>query len=226
MNKYNKRTKYKKNTSIFYTIKIVVKFFISFPWWINCIIAFFLLLSPIIFEKELVNFQLPYINREKFYIIINYLIFFLSGLFFVFSIFSTFKVVREKRLLKNTVTIQALYQLNWKELENLVKALFVKDGYRIKERGGAQADGGVDLEAYGNKEKIIVQCKQWKSNKVGVSVVREMFGVMIHEKAQKVYIITCGSFTKDAKEFAKGKPVYLINGFKLVEMINKNTIKV
>lgn len=226
MSKYNKRKNYKKNTSIFYNVKVIIKFLISFPWWLNCIIASILLATPMIFEKELINLQFPYINKEKFYIIINYLMFFLSGLFFIFSIFSFFKNVKENKLLKDTVSIQNLYKLNWKELEDLVKALFMKEGYKIKERGGAQADGGVDLEAYKNKEKVIVQCKQWKSNKVGVSIVREMFGVMIHEKAQKVYIITCGSFTKDAKEFAKGKPIYLIHGFKLVEMINKNTIEV
>jgi len=87
--------------------------------------------------------------------------------------------------------------------------------------GGARADGGIDLIAYKKQFKYIIQCKQWKSTTVGVKVVREMLGVSVHERAQGVYIFTCGNFTKDAKEFAKDKPVYLVNGYQICKLIEK-----
>ena len=64
-----------------------------------------------------------------------------------------------------------------------------------------------------------VQCKQWKIFKVGVKTVREMFGVMAHEKADRVIIVASGTYTDDAVAFAKGKPILLIDGKALVKLI-------
>ena len=51
-------------------------------------------------------------------------------------------------------------------------------GYRVTEIGGGGADGGVDLMLTKGGEKFLVQCKQWKAYKIGVDVVRELYGVM------------------------------------------------
>ena len=81
---------------------------------------------------------------------------------------------------------------------------------RENHRGGA--DGGIDIKLETDGQVHLVQCKQWKSQKIGVSVVREMFGVMVSEGAASVFVITSGTFTKEAENFAAGKPIELIDG--------------
>lgn len=187
------------------------------PWWFNACIAFMVCMLPALLEHKIKTNNLWLIRQN--YSLISYLCYFLAFIFALVASISYARRQKEKRILTNQKDISTLYMLSWDQLETLVKELFSKMGYHVKQRGGAKADGGVDLEAYRSRKKTIIQCKQWKSTKVGVSIVREMYGVMMHEKAQNVYIITCGSFTKEAKEFAKGKPIFLIHGFRLIEMI-------
>src|SRR5690606_1561061 len=67
--------------------------------------------------------------------------------------------------------------------------------------------------------RTLVQCKQWKRQQVGVSVVREMAGLLTHHQAHAVKIACIGGFTPDAEAFAHGKPIELIGGEQLLEMI-------
>jgi transposase len=72
----------------------------------------------------------------------------------------------------------ALGDMTWREFEMLVGEGFRLQGYEVTETGGGGADGGVDLVLRKDREKYLVQCKQWKAFKVGVTVVRELYGVM------------------------------------------------
>jgi restriction system protein len=102
--------------------------------------------------------------------------------------------------------------LSWQQFELLVGEALRRDGYTVIETGGGGADGGIDLIARRAGEKLIVQCKHWKSWSVGVKVVREMYGVMIDKNATGVLIVTSGRYTKDAHRFAEGKPIQLMDG--------------
>lgn len=51
------------------------------------------------------------------------------------------------------------------------------------ETGQGGADGGVDLLLQRDGSKTLVQCKQWKQQKVGVNIVREQFGLLTHHGA-------------------------------------------
>ena len=68
-------------------------------------------------------------------------------------------------------------------------------------------------------EKFLVQCKQWKALKVGVGVVRELYGVMAAKGAAGGYVVTSGQFTQEAKDFASGRNIGLMNGAALKSLI-------
>ena len=102
--------------------------------------------------------------------------------------------------------------LSWQEFESLVGEGFRQRGFQVTERGGAGPDGGVDLGLARGHERFLVQCKQWRAQQVGVSVVRELYGVMAAEHVAGGYVVTSGSFTKDAKEFAAGRNIELVDG--------------
>lgn len=106
----------------------------------------------------------------------------------------------------------ALDGMTWREFELLVGEAFRLQGYQVTELGGAGPDGGVDLILVKGTEKFLVQCKQWKAFKVGVTAVRELYGVMAAKGAAGGFVVTSGRFTDDATEFAKGRNIRLIDG--------------
>lgn len=106
----------------------------------------------------------------------------------------------------------ALDGMSWREFEMLVGEAFRLQGYGVLETGGGGADGGVDLVLSKGTEKFLVQCKQWKAFKVGVDVVRELYGVMAAKGAAGGFVVTSGRFTVDAVGFASGRNLKLIDG--------------
>jgi restriction system protein len=113
----------------------------------------------------------------------------------------------------------ALDALSWREFERLVGEAFRRDGFQVVETGGGGADGGIDLVLTKGSEKTLVQCKQWKARSVGVSIVRELYGLMAAKGAAAGYVVTSGSFTEDASAFAEGRNIALINGERLLDLI-------
>jgi restriction system protein len=118
--------------------------------------------------------------------------------------------------------------MSWRELEMLVGEGFRLQGYQVVETGGGGADGGVDLvltkPSKNGGEKFLVQCKQWRAFKVGVGVVRELYGVMAAEGATGGFLVTSGRFTDDAISFASGRNVTLIDGPKLHGLLRQAKI--
>ncbi|MFT3720107.1 restriction endonuclease [Pseudorhodoferax sp.] len=113
----------------------------------------------------------------------------------------------------------ALQGMSWREFEMLVGEGFKRRGYGVRENGGGGADGGVDLVLTRGGEKFLVQCKQWKAFKVGVSTVRELYGVMAAEGAAGGFVVTSGRFTKEAEAFAAGRNVELVDGPALAALL-------
>ena len=199
--------------------KSIIETLISIPWWIHLFLIAGILLSPSFINEYIYNNpnQILYVINKKIMPEFTWII---SGFLFLFMLIQFLSRYKKRKLFFNEYDIEQLKRISWQDFELLVTETFKRDGYKVKEAGGAQADGGIDLEAYRGGQKIIVQCKHWKKTSVGVNIVREMFGVGIHEQASVVYIVTCGYFTKDAKEFAKGKSIRLVNGYQLLHWID------
>jgi restriction system protein len=124
------------------------------------------------------------------------------------------------RLLDQQRDLESIRALHWQEFEQLVGEAFRRQGYRVAERGGAAPDGGVDLVLLRNGKKTVVQCKRWKTKQVGVALVRELYGAMSAEGADEAIFASSGEYTADARAFANGKPMRLIDGARLAELIS------
>ena len=103
-----------------------------------------------------------------------------------------------------------LLNLSPVEFEEMVVEWFKILGYNAK-RTGRSGDHGVDVVATKNGAKWIVQCKRWRKP-VGENIVRDFYGTLQHEKAVEGAIIAVSGFSRPAREWAKGKPIRLING--------------
>jgi restriction system protein len=137
---------------------------------------------------------------------------------------STLRRRARTRLIDNVITrpgSSALKDMSWQEFEQLAGEAFRLRGYAVHENGGGGADGGVDLVLKKDGEKFLVQCKQWRALKVGVTVIRELYGVMAACGAAGGFVVTCGQFTEEAKAFAHGRNLVLLDGDKLEKMIRQ-----
>ena len=108
------------------------------------------------------------------------------------------------------------------EFEHFCKKMLEKIGFRV-ETTKTSGDGGIDLIAYSSQAfisgKYIVQCKRYKGS-VGEPVIRDLYGVVMSENANKGILITTGTFTSSAINFANGKPIELIDHDKLIQICN------
>lgn len=128
---------------------------------------------------------------------------------------------RRKLTFASAKHIEAIRNMSWREFETLIAETYRRQGFTVEETGGGGADGGIDLILHGKGQKAIVQCKHWRQRQVGVKVVREMYGVMTHEKADRVVIVAAGTYTQEAQDFAKGKPILLIDVKALAQYIHE-----
>jgi restriction system protein len=141
--------------------------------------------------------------------------------FVTFAAFSAVHRVRRAKLVDQQTGLDSLRHTPWKDFEVLVAEAFRRQGYTADYSLDTGPDGGVDILLKKAGRTALVQCKRWKEWSVGVSVVREMFGILHDRKADEVFIVTTGHFTPDAVAFAKGKPVKLIDGSLLWEMVRQ-----
>lgn len=114
----------------------------------------------------------------------------------------------------------AIRKLTWEQFETMVGEAFRKQGFTVQETDKGP-DGGVDLVLRKGREMFLVQCKQWRASKVGVQVVRELYGVMSARGATGGFVVTSGAFTSDAWKFAKGTNLQLIDGKRLLQWFKK-----
>ncbi len=121
-----------------------------------------------------------------------------------------------------------LASMDWEDFEHLIREVFEKE---FSSNGGevkvtqASRDGGVDAIAFDPDPirggKIVIQAKRY-TNTVGVSAVRDLYGTVMNEGATKGILVTTADYGPDAYDFAKGKPLTLMNGSNLLYLLEKH----
>ena len=97
--------------------------------------------------------------------------------------------------------------------ERELAALLRRSGYSVS-HVGAPGDQGVDLlvkhaTQSGKTTVVIVQAKAY-SSPVGVGAVRDLYGALLHHRADEAWLVTTMGFTGPAREFAAQKPIALV----------------
>lgn len=191
---------------------------ITLPWWLNLVfaaVAYFSLKYWIPgIESQNIVFQGLIKAAPHFALII-------AGLLILMAALSALHAWRKGELLNKQTSIQSIQNLSWKDFEYLVSEAYSRKGFTVHENLGSGADGGIDLTLSKDGKRTLVQCKNWKSQTVGVSTIRELFGIVTAEGADEGIVVCSGHYTADAQDFAKGKPLTLIDGNHLTRLISK-----
>ncbi len=121
-----------------------------------------------------------------------------------------------------------LAAMDWEDFEHLIREVFEKE---FSSHGGevkitqASRDRGVDAVAFDPDPirggKTVIQAKRY-TNTVGVEAVRDLYGTVINEGAGKGILVTTSDYGPDAYQFAKGKPIVLLNGGNLLHLLEKH----
>lgn len=120
-------------------------------------------------------------------------------------------------------SIDLIREVEWKRFEDVCQKYYELKGIR-SETTPLGPDGGIDIRLYQDGTGMatsVVQCKAWGERVVGVKPVRELLGVMTHEKIDKAFFMTSGRFSEEAKEIAKANRITLIDGDMLLMMFKR-----
>lgn len=105
-----------------------------------------------------------------------------------------------------------VHALTTEEFELLVALIYQRQGYRISMSDALSGGKGGDFILARKAERILVQCKkQSQDHRIPVDRVRELQEAMLVANVSRgLYVASCG-FDWDARNFAKGKGITVIN---------------
>ncbi|GGQ92542.1 hypothetical protein Saso_13680 [Streptomyces asoensis] len=111
--------------------------------------------------------------------------------------------------------------------ENLVADLFRAMGMQAVTTQRSN-DGGVDVDALDPAPirggKIVVQVKRYR-NTVPPTAVRDLYGTVQDTGANKGVLVTTSGFGPGSHTFANGKPLELVPGTELVDLLHRHGLR-
>jgi restriction system protein len=120
-------------------------------------------------------------------------------------------------------TIELIQSIEWKRFEDVCQKFYESKGIRSA-CTPLGPDGGIDIRLFqddSGRASAIVQCKAWGSSYVGVKPIRELLGVMVHEKVEKSFFMTSCKYSDEAKAFAAPNRITLIDGALFLAMLKR-----
>lgn len=172
---------------------------IEVPWWINVAFA------------------------AVIYVFLNWIFPALAGFwalfFLLLAALSLFLEYRRRRLLDLQVSLATIRALPQRRFEQFVAAAFHRQGYVVSPRDDATPDCGVDLVLTRGGEKVLVQCRRWRSEMIDLAPVQDLYDVMVSRQADSCMLLAGGAYSNGALRFAAGKPIRLVGGAALEKML-------
>ena len=197
----------------------IIDFLAQIPWWISVTLSatFYVLLK----------FVVPYFETQSTLVNEDHVLFGpvwapLVALAFLSPVtFSLLKFNRKKKLQDLKEEIQSIQELSWQEFKTLVAEAYRQAGYIILENSTFTSDPSVDLVLRKGANLYLVQCRYWQNRKLGKREVKNLFSLMLDKQASGVFLLTTGIFSNEARYFAASKPVNLVDGIDLIELLDK-----
>ena len=122
-------------------------------------------------------------------------------------------------LMSTAALVQQMHKIDWFQFEKLVELIYRKLGYTVIRRRGVNPDGGIDLVIENDNQRTAVQCKQWKTWKVGVKAVREFLGALTDARIAQGMLITLRGSSGQARKLADK------HGIKIVDEMGEKTAR-
>ena len=139
------------------------------PWWVSAALALLAYaILPTVLPRPMVD---------------GGLVGFTAFILLVLSAVSALRSFGSSSLLDTQTSLNSLRILPSKRFEDILAEAYRRQSYHVVETLGGGPDGGVDLLLRKDGHVTVVQCKRWKGKPVPVQAVRELYGVMIDQRA-------------------------------------------
>ena len=134
--------------------------------------------------------------------------------------FSFLKSSRKKKLYELREEIKAIQDLSWPQFKELVAKAYNRSGYSILESDPFVSDPSVDFVMRKSANLFLLQSRYWRNRKLGLREVKNLSSLMHDKQASGVFLLTTGVFSNEARRYAVGRPINLIDGIKLVKLLD------
>ncbi len=117
-------------------------------------------------------------------------------------------------------TLAQMLALEPDEFEAWTSLLFQLMGYHVRNTPDT-GDHGIDLEVWNaDVGRGLVQCKRYRGS-VGEPAVRDLYGTLMAAHATRGWLVTTGAISRQARDWAAGKPIELLDGQALVALARR-----
>ena len=195
----------------------IFDFLAQIPWWVSVTLSasFYLLLQYVI----------PYFENQS--ALVNEVHVSLAPVFApVVALalltpvtFSFLKSSRKKKLHDLREEIKSIQELSWKQFSEQVAEAYGNMDYLILENDFT-TDPSVDLVLRKSANLYLLQSRYWRNRKIGLREVRKLYTLMHNKQASGIFLLTTGIFSREARRYAIGRPINLIDGIQLVELLD------
>ncbi|WP_164985288.1 restriction endonuclease [Ammoniphilus sp. CFH 90114] len=151
------------------------------------------------------------------------------GLIFFIIKFKKYKYLKQKQRIEHQQKVKIRRSGNMERLktmdpfdfEEYIAVLFKLMGYEEVTVTRKSGDGGKDIIFKKGNEICIAECKRYNSPKVTRPDVQKFHSALIDMNAKEGFYITIGNFTKPAVDYVLDKPIHLIDGHRLLSLIEE-----
>lgn len=128
---------------------------------------------------------------------------------------------REERIQK-AKTKEYLSNVDPRQFEFIVADVFRSLGYDAEVTKGSN-DGGKDIILRKGKETKLVEVKRYNKASIGRPYIQKLHSAIVDAEAIGGYFVTLSHFNSNARQYAKGKNIELVDGSDLIRMMEKVT---
>lgn len=125
----------------------------------------------------------------------------------------------------NAAATDALLKLDGmsiQEVERLASGAYRVRGYEVRVLSSADSHDN-DLLLTRESQRVLLQCKFWKTRKIGEMPVRELYGVMAAHSATGGVLISSGTFSLEASRFAGLGGIELLDAGKFRQLLGRES---
>src|SRR2546423_15180615 len=112
--------------------------------------------------------------------------------------------------------LERIRSLGRQSFVELIAEVYKGEGYLVEQTGGERANGGYDLVLLRENASVLVQCRHWLVDQVGVPPVRALAGAMQKVGATGGVFVTTGGFSKPAQKLAIRMAIQVVDGQALI----------